>query len=111
MFWRIIVSVSRIETSSLRILGLFLPNARGLRTSFFPSEKLCQPTVPLRLNRLHLFELSIGLDQLCLTLRKLRFRLLKSRLGLCQCHLEVSRIWLGNSLKRLQTGRVLCASS
>jgi len=54
---------------------------------------------PLRLNlRLDLFELSIGLDQLCLTLRKLRFRLLKARFGLCQCHLVVSRIWLGNGL-------------
>ena len=72
----------------------FLPNARGLRTSFFPSERRCQPTVPLRLSRLRLglFELSIGLDQLCLTLRKLRFRLLKARFGFCQCHSEVSRI-------------------
>ena len=52
---------------------------------------------PLRLNlRLDLFELC--LDQLCLTLRKLRFRLLKARFGLCQCHLVVSRIWLGNGL-------------
>ena len=44
--------------------------------------------------RLHLdlFELSIGLDQSCLTLRELRFRPLKSRFGLCQCHLAVSRI-------------------
>ena len=50
--------------------------------------------------RLHLglFELSSGLDQSCLALRELRFRPLKSRLGLCQCHLVVSKIWLGNGL-------------
>ena len=55
------------------------------------------PIAPSRL-RLGLFELSVGLDQLCLTFRKLRFRLLKARFGLCQCHLVVSRIWLGNGL-------------
>jgi hypothetical protein len=50
--------------------------------------------------RLHLglFELSIGLDQSCLTLRELRFRPLKSRFGLCQCHLAVSTIQPGNGL-------------
>jgi len=48
--------------------------------------------------RLGLFELSTGLDQSCLTLRELRFRPLKSRFGLCQCHLAVSRIQLGNGL-------------
>ena len=44
--------------------------------------------------RLHLglFELSIGLDQSCLTLRELRFRPLKSRFGSCQCRLAVPRI-------------------
>ena len=58
-------------------------------------DGLCRPSVSLSLSRLRLhlgfFELSNGLDQLCLTLHKPRFRLLKGRFGLRQCHLVVCR--------------------